>query len=88
MDNYVAIVEKTVCNGKHGSYAIARSSELGSVTFSLDRKVWSETDEPERGVFVILSDVRKKRAGWRAMSARYERPADESNQQPTPESKE
>ncbi len=74
--NYIAIVEKLVRDGKHGSYAVASHPELGQITFSLKPEVWSEKDWPERGTYVLLADVRKKRAGWRAMSGRFVRPSD------------
>jgi len=77
--SYHAIVQKVV-SGKHGPYAVARSEELGFITFSLDAKVWREGDLPEPGTCVVLSEVRKKRAGWRAMSARFFEPADEEEQ--------
>lgn len=73
---YVGIVEKIVLNGKHGAYAVARCEELGSVTFSLDKPVWRERSKPEEGVYVMLSDVQQKRAGWRAMRGRFVRPSD------------
>lgn len=76
-----AVVQKTVSNGRHGPYAVATSDEMtGSITFSLDPPVWQEDDVPESGVSVLLSDLRKKRAGWRALSGRFLRPSDE--QQP------
>ncbi|MDD2913592.1 MAG: hypothetical protein PHS29_03085 [Candidatus Pacebacteria bacterium] len=76
MLEYQAIVEKIVINGHHGPYAVARSEDLGLVTFSLDEKVWQEKDFPEPGILVILSDIRKKRAGWRAYSGRFFQPYD------------
>jgi len=78
LTKYVAIVEKLVFNGKHGDYAIANCKTLvGTVTFALFEPVWLEENVPEKGTYVVLSDIRKKRAGWRAMSARYVRPEDE-----------
>ncbi len=74
---YRAVVQKVIRDGPHGDYAVARSDELGSVTFSLDRKVWQEDDRPESGMFVILSLIRKKRAGWRALYGRFVKPDDE-----------
>lgn len=75
--NCQAVVEKIIQSGEHGPYVVARSSELdGSVTFSLDSKTWQEKDWPEPGTVVLLSDVRKKRAGWRAHRARFVRPSD------------
>lgn len=75
--HYPAIVEKLVPNGRHGPYAIARCEELGSVTFSLEPPVWTEEDWPEQGMYVLLSQVRKKRAGWRAKIGRFVQPSDE-----------
>lgn len=79
--DYRAIVEKVIRSGPHGPYAVARSEQLGresgSVTFSLDPTVWHEDDWPEPGTHVVLSDIRKKRAGWRAASGRYLKPSDE-----------
>jgi hypothetical protein len=74
---YQAVVEKIIPGGKHGPYAVARSDELGSVTFSLDKDVWQEGDWPEAGTCVMLSQIRKKRAGWRAQHGRYVEPSDE-----------
>lgn len=76
--SYLAIVEKVILDGKHGPYAVASLPKVGTVTFSLSRSVWKEKSMPEEGVRVILSDLREKRAGWRAMSARFKRPSDNS----------
>lgn len=73
---YQAVVEKIIPGGKHGPYAVARSDELGSITFSLDGDVWQERDWPEPGTCVMLSQVRKKRAGWRAQQGRFIEPSD------------
>jgi hypothetical protein len=77
-DTVVGVVQRTV-DGKHGPYAVVSVDSLGNVTFALDSPVWTEKDPPQRGEEVILSDIRKKRAGWRAHSARFRRPSD-SNQ--------
>jgi hypothetical protein len=77
MTSYKAVVEKVV-HGRHGQYAVATCEAFeGSVTFGLTSPVWNETDHPEPGTFVILTDIRKKRAGWRANSGRFFQPADE-----------
>lgn len=81
--NYRAIVEKIIQGGRHGAYAVARSDELGSVTFSLDGNVWQESDWPEAGTYVMLWDMRKKRAGWRAQHGRFVEPSDEQQQPAT-----
>lgn len=77
---YQAIVNNIIVDGKHGSYAVARCEELGTVTFSLNPQVWQEEDWPDPGTCVVLSKVRKKRAGWRAEFGRFLTPSDE--QQP------
>ncbi len=71
------VVQKVDTGGKHGPYAIAKVEGLGSVTFSLEKRVWDEEDRPEAGEIVILSKLREKRAGWRAMQARYVKPSDD-----------
>lgn len=77
-EEYRAVVEKIMSNGRHGPYAVARSDELGSVTFSLSRDVWKEKGQPETGTIVILGQIIKKRAGWRAQHGRFARPSDEA----------
>jgi hypothetical protein len=74
--NYRSTVEKIIPGGKHGPYVVSRNEELGSVTFSLDSKVWQEKDWPEPGMWVVLSHLRKKPAGWRAQLGRYFIPSD------------
>lgn len=79
MESYRGIIENVILNGKHGPYAVVRVERVGQITFSLDKIVWQEGGIPEEGTEVLLSDVRKKRAGWRAMSVRFVRPSDSSN---------
>ncbi|MCX6742942.1 MAG: hypothetical protein NT116_01775 [Candidatus Parcubacteria bacterium] len=74
---YEVVVQKIIDNGRHGPYAVARSEELKSVTFSLKPHVWKEEEVPQPGICVLLSKVRKKRAGWRAESGRFLKPSDE-----------
>ncbi len=76
---YEAVVEKIIPQGDHGPYAVASCPKLGLVTFSLEPPVWEEEDWPEGGNIVILSTVRKKRAGWRAKHARFLQPSDEQS---------
>lgn len=78
MDNnkYSAMVEKIIPVGQHGPYAIARSEQIGSITFSLDPEVWKEKKWPEPGTYVIVQEVIRKRAGWRANSGRFMYPSD------------
>jgi hypothetical protein len=73
------VVQKVVRNGQHGPYAVAKDERLGSVTFSLTPDVWQEKRLPETGSEVVLEDFQKKRAGWRAMFARFLRPEDIGN---------
>ncbi len=73
---YYAVVDKVINDGKHGAYAVARCTEFSSITFSLDSKVWQEESWPEPGTCVMLSQVIKKRAGWRANHGRLVSPDD------------
>ena len=73
---YEGIVQKIIHHGRHGPYAVATVDKLGSVTFSLDGKVWTEKIYPDEGSCVMLSQVRKKRAGWRAEHGRFLQPSD------------
>lgn len=76
-ESYQAIVEKIIPNGHHGPYAVARCAAIESITFSLDKPVWQEKSWPEPGSYVVLSQVCKKRAGWRAECGRFMKPSDE-----------
>ncbi len=76
-NTYTAYVQKVLAKGKHGPYAVAREETIGLITFALDRDVWHEETWPEQGSCVMLSDVQKKRAGWRALKGRFFRPEDE-----------
>ena len=75
-----AFVIKIVPNGKHGAYAVVSIKDLGFVTFLLASPVWEEETWPEEGTSVVLSNVTKKRAGWRAGSVRFFRPTDEQKE--------
>lgn len=79
-EKFVAIVQKVFLDGAHGPYAKSKHPQLGTITFSLDEGVWKETSFPGEGDMVVLTDVRKKRAGWRAGSGRFYRPSDERKQ--------
>jgi hypothetical protein len=74
--SYQAVVQKVIRKGRHGPYVVTKCTELGSVTFSLDPQVWQELQEPDGGAFVMLSKIRRKRAGWRAEHARFMKPGD------------
>lgn len=78
MEDSIRAIVQTIVRGKHGSYVVATSDEInGSITFSLKKPFWEENNWPEKGTIVVLSELRKKRAGWRAMKARFFRPEDE-----------
>ena len=77
-----AVVQKVV-SGKHGPYVVAQSEDLGTITFSLDESVWNEVRLPEKGNFVVLSEITKKRAGWRASHGRFFRPSDQKTENRT-----
>lgn len=82
-DTVTAVVQKVILNGKHGPYAIATSEfVVESITFSLEPEVWTEKRVPSRGVVVVLSELVKKRAGWRAMRGRFLKPSDEQQTKP------
>ena len=88
-DAFKTVVQRIVSDGRHGPYAIAISEAIGgSITFSLEDNVWHEREAPECGVVVILSGLRKKRAGWRANHGRYLKPSDEQQPATTAKSKE
>lgn len=77
-DTCKAIVQTVIINGKHGPFFVALCDQLqGSVTCSLDPTVWKSPDHPEEGEIVLLSKLRKKRAGWRAKAGRFFEPSDE-----------
>ena len=77
-EHYVGTIQKVVKEGRHGPYAVARCEELGSVTFSLKPPVWPENNWPEPGTIVVLGEIIRKRAGWRAQHGRFLRPSDEA----------
>lgn len=75
---YRATVQKVLPRGRHGPFAVAFTDEDGrNITFSLDKPVWQEQTLPDPGTIVMLSQLSKKRAGWRASSARLFQPSDE-----------
>lgn len=82
MDSVKAVVHKVVRDGKHGPYAISTCDEIdGSVTFSLEPTVWKGDEYPEEGSVVHLSNLRQKRAGWRAKKGRFWQLSDEQTKQ-------
>ena len=78
-ESYLAIIEKVIPEGHRGPYAVAKSTELGSVTFSLKSPVWTEKERPEPGTYVILTNILRKRGGWRANSGRFFKPSDQQS---------
>lgn len=82
---FFARVQK-ILPGRHGPYVFARSAEIrGSITFSLNPQVWQESSQPTEGEIVVLSDLRRKDAGWRAHCARFMRPGDQPANQEQPQ---
>ena len=78
MEAVKAVVREIFPNGRKGPYALARFEDSkGTVTFSLDESVWHESELPKIGMFVMLSSLRKTKAGWRATSGRFFQPSDE-----------
>jgi len=71
------VVEKVIAKGRHGPYAVAYHEILGSITVALEPEIWKEEEWPETGMFIVVSKLRRKRAGWRALAARYMQPCDE-----------
>jgi len=76
-EEYRGIIDRVIRGGQHGPYAVAKTKELGFVTFALAEPVWAEAQWPEPGTYVVLSGLTKKRAGWRASHGRFLRPSDE-----------
>lgn len=73
-----AVVQKVIPKGAHGPFAVATSDQMeGSVTFSLEPTVWEGDEWPEGGTLVLLDNLRKKRAGWRAKKGRFWKLSDE-----------
>jgi hypothetical protein len=80
-NDVIAVVQKIVSTGKHGAFAVATADVLeGSIAFSLESTVWQEQSYPEAGEMVYLTNLRKKRAGWRAKKGRYYNPSDEQTE--------
>lgn len=78
METIKAVVQKIVRQGRHGPFFIATSEKInGSVTCSLEITIWREEKWPEEGEYVHLSELREKRAGWRAKQGRFWKLSDE-----------
>lgn len=68
----IATVTSIIPKGRYGPYAVTRSdSREGSITVSLKENCW-EGDLPVKGDSVILSKLRKRKGGWRALKGRLE----------------
>jgi len=81
MEHIKAIVQNVIPDGKHGPYVVATGEGIGnSITFSLAPAVWQEETEPEPGMIIHLSEIRQKRAGWRANKARFWKLTDENSE--------
>ena len=75
--------------GEHGFYAVTASSFNGKeifITFSLKKEVLEEEISLKQevlqqlpGTSVVLSNIIRKRSGWRALHARFFKPSDESS---------
>ena len=78
---YFGIVQNIVREGRHGPYFVVSCSELSGelATCALTPPIWQETDWPEEGMYVVLSEPRKKRGGWRFQHGRHVTPSDEQN---------
>ena len=77
MEGIMAIVQDIIRDGRHGPYAVATSEGIeGSITFSLKPTVWQEKVVPEPGTLVYLSELQKKKAGWRALHGRFQTSSD------------
>lgn len=83
VEEYTAVVQSVIPRrepeGKHerGPYVVTKCDKFDTVTFSLDEVTWKEKRSPRPGDVVVLSQITKKRAGWRADSARFFSLADE-----------
>jgi len=78
-DKIVGVVT-VIKTGPKGPYAVARSKDedfTDSVTFSLGKDVWREEINPDLGVYVVLTNLAKRHAGWRANKARLFKPSDQ-----------
>jgi len=75
---YLGIVEVVVTTkGGNNRYARATVANIGVVTFSLQPPVWQEDmPSPERGTYVVMSNIYRKKGGWRAERCRLLRPGD------------
>lgn len=79
-----AIVQSVFINGRHGPYAVATCKDndplKDPITFSLNGNVWGEDRFPEKGEYVVLNQLTKKSAGWRANKSRFFGLADHQKQ--------
>jgi hypothetical protein len=81
LEKVKAVIQKVIPAGNHGPFAVATSESIdSSITFSLEPTVWQEDEWPEQGMIVVLSKLRKKRAGWRAKTGRFFKPSDEKTE--------
>jgi len=82
MKKVIKAIVHRIIDGKHGLFVVVHCDHVyGSVTFSLNPDVWLEKVLPDLGSVVRLFDLRQKRAGWRATTARFWVPEDEAEEQ-------
>lgn len=73
-----AVVQKIVRERRRTPYAVAiREDDGSSLTFTLQKRVWREKDDPSPSDVVLLSNFRRTEGGWRAMCGRFLQPSDE-----------
>jgi len=83
----VEAMVKHIIQGRHGKFVVTSAKGFtGSVTFSLENGAWQEKEDPEPGIYVALSDIRKKhikgeRVQWQAHKARFFRIEDEEKKE-------
>jgi hypothetical protein len=80
MDGPYEAVVLNICDGEHGSYAVAKiekGEHAGqTLTFTAGAPVWTEDGPPTKGDKVILEDVHERTGGFRAERARPKRLSD------------
>jgi hypothetical protein len=77
-EKYLAVVRDIIENGQYGAYGVAVSAQIrGTITFSLSPEVWQNKVKPQPGFEILVWDIVKKPAGWRALQARLFKPSDD-----------
>jgi hypothetical protein len=75
MDCLMGIVDRIVPDGPHGPYAVTKTDDPrigGFITFGMgnEENAWTEKIWPSEGDAIHLSNLKKRRGGWRAEKAR------------------